>query len=140
MYKKPFLKRALKKAAVGLACVAASLGFLFAAGWHIPFPIEGNWLPPLMSCMCTEHKFMRFEDGKIINMSGHPPSTLLGTYAKKGWGRYELNWFISLSHNAPRFVRSTFLRVSFDNPIEVWDGYYIRRFLRDPSYSPAGKF
>jgi len=124
-------KRALKKTALGLGCVALAIGILFAAGWHIPFPIEGNWQPALSYCMCFEHEFMRFEDGKIINMSGHAPSMLFGTYRKTNKGRYELDWFFE-SDDFPRFVRSTFLRVAWENELEIFEGYRIKRFIRDP--------
>ena len=124
-------KRVLKKVARRLGCAVVAIGILFAAGWHIPFPIEGNWAPAVIGCGCTEHKFMRFEDGKILNMSGHPPSTLLGTYRKTGLGRYELDWF-AMPHDFPRSVRSTFLRVSWENHCEELDKYDIKRFIRDP--------
>jgi len=127
--KKSFRFHWVKKSGLLMVCVVAAIGILFAAGWHIPFPIEGNWGSPLISCMCTEHEFLRFEKGRIMNMSGHPPSHLLGSYRKTGFGRYELDWFMSCDF--PRSVRSTFLRVNWEGSFK-FEHSRIKGFIRDP--------
>jgi len=123
-----------------IATVAIRVGYgvlglcvLFAAGWFIPFPIEGNWQPPLVSCACDSHKFMRFEDGKILNMSEHHlPCEWFGTYRRSGWGKYEIQWFPDET-NFPLFVRSTVLQAKWEFPQQdAPDDFWERRLTRDP--------
>ena len=123
-----------------IATVAIRLGYgvlglcvLFAAGWFIPFPIEGNWQPPLVSCACDSHKFMRFEDGKILNMSEHDlPCEWYGTYRRSGWGKYEIQWFPDET-NFPLFIRSTVLRAKWGfSQQDAPDDFWARGLIRDP--------
>jgi len=76
------------------------LGGLFAlliGVWFLPFPIEGNWeYPParIYECYINYHAFLRFEKGKILEMSNaHFPPKWKGTYKRTGWGKYEIEEF-----------------------------------------------
>ena|GEM_PF-3262201 len=83
--------------------VRKKLAALFAAGWFIPFPIEGNWQG---ICLCVDHNILRFENGKVlIVVEPDPPPEWVATYRKKGWGLYEFNG------NENLWIRSTFLRL-----------------------------
>ena len=125
--------KTLKKIAVRLGYTALGLCALFAAGWFVPFPIEGNWLSSELGCMCDSHNFMRFEDGKILHMSEHhPPCGWLGSYQRKGWGQYEIEWLVAFNEpNFPLSAYSTFFRVSWLYPT-VSTNPPLRNLMRDP--------
>jgi len=118
---------------------ALGLCALFAVGWLIPFPIEGNWIKGWISgCMCNMHDFVRYENGKILFMSEHGRSPYwVGTYRKKGLGQYEMEWFVEgTAKETPRSVRSTFLRLKGDNEPDEEDSFgvsfWARNQMRDP--------
>jgi len=78
---------------IGLGLLGGILG-----AWFIPFPIEGNWEKKLRSSMrdfdLDCHNFIRFEDGKILEMSDkYFPPSWIGTYKRTGWGKYKIERF-----------------------------------------------
>ena len=82
-----------KKIGLGLSGGILGLCALLAGAWFLPFPIEGNWEEPYrMPCFDRDdcRHFLRFENGKIMYMSDtHFPPVWMGTYQRKGWGKYE---------------------------------------------------
>jgi len=105
MKKRKIIIRVLVYGVLGLCA-------LLAAGWFIPFPIEGNWIGNWCGgCGCESHHFIRFEDGKILNAPGHDFLELVGTYRKSGWGQYEMELFYD---TCTRLVYSTFLLARCD--------------------------
>ena len=105
-------------------CVIPVVAYFF------PFPIEGNWLNPwTISCGCKRergcHSFLRFEDGKILWMSNtHFPPDWIGTYTRKGWGKYETEEFGS--DCPPSVVYSSYLRIATSG------AWRCSRIFRDP--------
>ena len=117
-----------KKIMFGLLGGIFGLCVLFVSAWLLPFPIEGNWeYRPLMPGTDDSHLFFRFEKGKIMLMSsdtGYQPFWL-GTYQRKGWGKYEAD-----DEYFPGVLRSTFLLLTRAN--DPHDGTsWGRFFLRD---------
>jgi len=87
-------------AVLGLCALAATV-------WFAPCPIEGNW-----GDMDRLRGFLRFENGKILIISDWmSPPAWIGTYHKKGLGKYEIKmvWRNQITN---RFVRSTFLHIN----------------------------
>ena len=115
---------------IGLGLLGGFLGIcaLLAGALFLPFPIEGNWEEPRwMPCIYGDdcHDFLRFEKGKIVWMSDtHFPPILLGTYQRKGWGKYE-----SDDENFPGVWLSTFFRLTrLVNPNDgaSWTCFFFR--------------
>ena len=130
----------VKKILIRFGYGVIGLCALGAVGWFMPFPIEGNWIGGMVpGCGCEYHSFLRFEDGKLLSMPGHHfPLEWVGTYQKKGWGRYEVEWFnsswagiFSFRDNS-LFVRSAFLRARWENLPED-ERPRMHRLIRDPS-------
>ena len=119
---------------------ALGLFALFAAGWLIPFPIEGNWTSDWsLGWEANPHNFTRYENGKILSMSEYRelPPYWVGTYRKRGLGQYEMEWFVvGFDGELPRSVRSTFLRVKGGNEPDEEDSFGEssgkRNQIRDP--------
>jgi len=120
--------RPWKKNLIRFSYVVFGLCALLAAGRFMPFPIEGNWVIPYqMPCVHDDdcHNFLRFENGKMMYLSDtHFPPVWLGTYKRKGWGKYETDDAIS-----PVVYHSTFCRLTrTENPN---DGISCPFFFRD---------
>ena len=119
------LKTVIKVLGYGVLGLCA----LLAAGWFIPFPIEGNWTGRTIGCMCDAHNFLRFEDGKILIMSdAHTPPEWVGAYRQKGRGYYEIEKYGSelfREDSSYTDAYSRLLRVKSDTN-------FLGRLIRDP--------
>jgi len=76
-------------------------------------------VPPFYS-VYNSSDFVRFENGKVLFVwERYSPLAWMGSYRKKGWGQYEIEWFFEkdnpVRHNFPLSVRSTFFFVKDDN-------------------------
>jgi len=112
-----------------LVLIVGILGIcaLLAGAYYLPFPIEGNWALPPWTPPCIHddncHNFLRFENGKIVYMSDtHFPPIWLGTYRRKGLGKYE-----SGDAASPIVYRSTCFRLTSSAD----DGISCPLFFRD---------
>jgi len=116
---------------IGLGLLGGFLGIcaLLIGALFLPFPIEGNWeYRPLLSGTDDSHLFFRFEKGKIMLMSsdtGYQPFWL-GTYQRKGWGKYEAS-----DEYFPGVLHSTFLfltRANDPHDGTSWGRFFFRDF------------
>jgi len=127
-----------KKMGLGLLGGFFGLCVLLVGAWFLPFPIEGNWkFPKLMVSIGNDrdkddcHSFFRFENGKIMLMSSVAefPPRWLGTYQRKGWGKYEFK-VSDFGEDAPLVtVHSSCLRML---RIEPNHSYWDSIIFRDP--------
>ena len=101
-----------KRILVALGLSVLGLCTLFIVAWFMPFPIEGNWDA---GNGWGIRGFTRFENGKILGITESlPPPYWLGTYKKKGLGKYEIEFLFGFQTNTVVFY-STFLRINVNN-------------------------
>ena len=117
-----------KKIGLGLSGGFLGLCALLAGAWFLPFPIEGNWEESYrMPCIHGDdcHHFLRFENGRVMYMSDtHFPPVWLGTYQRKGCGKYEVdNAILSCVFS------STYFRLT--RSMDPGDGTSCPLFFRD---------
>ena len=114
-----------KKIGLGLSGGFLGLCVLLVGARFLPFPIEGNWAFSTM--MASDgHVFIRFEKGKVLLMSSDADYQpfFLGTYQRKGWGKYEAS-----DESFPGVLHSTFLlmtRSEIQNGGTSWGHIFYR--------------
>jgi len=107
-----------KKVLVRFGCGVLGLCTLIVMIWVMPFPIEGNWEDNGL------RGILRFENGKILVISKHfPPPFWIGSYQKKGWGKYEAELWWNTSDKSKFVIQSTFFRMNTKND---WLIYFTR--------------